>query len=107
MKKSSDDEKLSQLLRDNWNVSLRPNPNFRAAVWARIETFRHQPATWGGWLRNHIRGVAPLALASIAIAIAGGGFLAKASSQHQRDQLIERYLVSIDPHRQVAVTNQP
>lgn len=107
MKTSCDDEKLCQLLRDNWAVNSQTNPNFRTAVWARIETYRHQPSTWGGWLRNHIRGVASLAIACVAIAIAGGGFMARASSQHERGQLIERYLASIDPHRQVAPTNHP
>ena len=58
-------------------------------------------------MREHARGIAPLALASIALAVAGGGLMARAASQHERDQLIERYVTSIDPHRQVAAKYQP
>ena len=44
--------------------------------------------------------VAPLALAVITFSVVGGGLVAKAKASVDREIMIERYLTSIDPHRQ-------
>jgi hypothetical protein len=41
------------------------------------------------------------AAASIVFAGTGGGLLAASQANREREQLIQRYVVSIDPHQQV------
>ena len=48
--------------------------------------------------------VAPLAIAVVTFSIVGGGIAAKAKTSDQREVLIERYLSSIDPHRQIGAS---
>jgi hypothetical protein len=106
MTSDSQDGSFRQSLRENWHVSPRRNPDFRAAVWARIEAGRRAPATWAAWLRVNVRQVATLALVAITIAGAGGGFIARTQADHEREQLVQRYLASIDPHQRVQ-TDRP
>jgi hypothetical protein len=94
-----DDASFRQSLREHWQVSPPRNPGFRTAVWARIEAGRRAPATWSGWLRMNLFRVSTFAAASIFVAGAGGGFLAQAQASRDREQLVERYLASIDPHQ--------
>jgi hypothetical protein len=101
---SPTEDKLTQLL-SSWEVTPKSNPGFRAAVWARLEDITRNPQTWGSWLRANLGTVAPLTLAVVTFSIVGGGIAAKAKTSDHREQLIERYLTSIDPHRQIS-TNQ-
>ncbi|MBW8780671.1 MAG: hypothetical protein JF599_02115 [Verrucomicrobia bacterium] len=102
-----DDKSLRDLLREQWTVAPVRNPGFRAEVWARIEAARRTPATWGAWLRLHLLGVSMVAAASIVFAGAGGGLLAGARDRHEREQLVQRYLISIDPHQSSAGEGAP
>lgn len=99
MNSSLADDDLRRLLRRAWPTpSFPPDPTFRAAVWARIDALNQQPETWVFWLRGHMRGVAFSAAASIVFAVAGGGFAAAAGFEREREQLVDKYLASIDPH---------
>jgi hypothetical protein len=99
MKTLPDDENLGPLLRDACRVHPARTPDFRAAVWARIEAVRRAPETWSAWLRLHSWRFASCALAGVVLAGAGGGWIAKVQSQRDREQLVRRYLASIDPHQ--------
>ncbi len=100
MKTHPQDEALRQLLR-HWTVEPQVDPGFRAAVWARIDSARRMPATWSGWLRLNLVRVSYCSAASIVFAGTGGGLLAASQANREREQLIQRYVVSIDPHQQV------
>ena len=106
MNSNSNDEQLGPLLRDNYHVTPVKNPDFRTAVWARIESTRRAPATWGAWLRLNVYRFAFLAVASITIAGIGGGWIATAQAKQDREQLVERYLASIDPHQKTGTTSR-
>jgi hypothetical protein len=97
MNSNPNDEQLGPLLRNNWQVRPVKNPDFRTAVWARIESTRRAPATLGAWLRLNAVRFAFLAVTSVAIAGAGGGWIAKVQTNQNREQLVQRYLASIDP----------
>lgn len=107
MKTYPNDEQLRQLLRRSWTVSLKPDPGFRASVWARIEAARRMPATWSGWLHLNLARVTMAAAASIVLAGTGGGLLAATQAGREREQLIQRYVASIDPHQQVNAGDAP
>ena len=100
MKTHPQDDALRRLLR-LWTVEPRRNPGFRAAVWSKIDSTRRLPATWSGWLRLNLVRVSYCAAASIVFAGTGGGLLAASQANREREQLIQRYVVSIDPHQQV------
>ena len=97
------DEDLRRLLRAHWPAEVRATPEFRAGVWARIEAERRGPASWAGWLRLHLAGTAWAAAASIALAVASGGWLARVEAEAARSREAERYVASIDPHARVGL----
>ena len=95
------DQALRQLLRRSWIVEPRIDPGFRTAVWARIAASRHLPETWFGWIRLNMVRVTYYAAFSVLLAGTGGGLLAASQANREREQLIQRYVVSIDPHQRV------
>jgi hypothetical protein len=99
MNPNSNDPELGPLLREHFQVGPAKNPAFRAEVWARIEANRRSPATWSVWLRLNATRFAMLAIATATIGGLGGGWIATAQAQQNREQLVERYLASIDPHQ--------
>jgi hypothetical protein len=107
MSTDHNDDQLGPLIRRAWTVSAQSNPNFRTAVWARIEAGRRLPATWSDWLKLNLASVTMYAAASIVLAGAGGGYLATNQTNRDRDQLIQRYVTSIDPHQRVASSTSP
>jgi len=106
MNSNPNDEQLGQLLRDSWQVRASKNPDFRTAVWARIESARRAPVTWGAWLRLNVYRFAFFAVASVAIAGVGGGWIATAQAKQDREQLVDRYLASIDPHQKTGTESR-
>jgi hypothetical protein len=102
MTPDSQDTALRNLLKEHGHVPVVRNPAFRAAVWARIEQRREVPATWRAWVRLHLAGFAMAALASVTVAAALGGWAGKARETALRETMLTRYVVSIDPHHQVA-----
>ena len=95
------DAALRRLLRESWTVEIRPDPNFRAQVWARIDAAKRPPETWLSWLRLHLVGVGMASAASLAVAITGAGFLARNQMERDQEKLVSRYVASIDPHARV------
>lgn len=98
MKTHPQDEALRSLLRESHPADAQVNPRFRAEVWTRIESARRQPRSWFAWARIHLFGVGTVVAASLIVSAAGGGWIAKVQVAHEREQLVERYLASIDPH---------
>ncbi|GAB1488798.1 hypothetical protein MASR2M8_12450 [Opitutaceae bacterium] len=107
MNTDHNDDQLGPLIRRGWTVPAQSNPNFRASVWARIEAGRRLPATWSGWLKLNFASVTMYAAATVVLASAGGGYLAASQANRDRDQLIQRYVTSIDPHQRVASSTAP
>jgi hypothetical protein len=107
MKTHPPDNPFRQLLRRSWPVEPRPDPAFRATVWARIDATRRLPATWRGWLGLHLARISCCAAASIVFAGISGGLLATTQAHREREQLIQRYVASIDPHQHGGVPHQP
>lgn len=107
MKTHPQDQALRELLRRSWIVEPRANPGFRSAVWARIDAARRLPETWFGWMRLNIVRVSYCAAFSVLFAGAGGGLLAATQANREREALIQRYVVSIDPHQQVGSARLP
>lgn len=107
MSANHNEDPLGPLVRKSWTVPIKSNPNFRSAVWTRIEASRHLPATWSGWLKLNSTSVAMYAAASIILAGAGGGYLAANQTSRDRDQLIQRYVTRIDPHQRVNLPTSP
>lgn len=106
MNPNSNDAELGPLLRKNFQVSPAKNPAFRTEVWARIEANRKTPATWSAWLRLNAVRLAFIAVASMTVAGTSGGWIAKAQAQQNREQLVQRYLDSLDPHQQTETDRQ-
>jgi hypothetical protein len=106
MNTTSEDGTLGPTLRKHWQVQPRCNPNFRTAVWARIEAARQTPATWNAWLRLNLARFAGVTVACVVLAGAGGVWLAREQSDRNREQLVQRYLASIDPHVRVDVSTR-
>jgi hypothetical protein len=96
--KTSHHDPLHQALRRSLSVSPKANPGFRGAVWARIEA-RRRPATWGGWLRVNLARAATFAAVGIILAGVSGGLLGARKTEHEREQSLQRYVASIDPHQ--------
>src|SRR5262245_41850327 len=99
MNSNPNDAELGPLLRKNYQVSPEKNTAFRAEVWVRIEANRRTPATWSAWLRLNASKLALVAAICATLAGTGGGLLAAAETNRQREQLVQQYLASIDPHQ--------
>lgn len=93
------DSKLIQLLRRSHSSEAATNPTFKASVWRRIEKDRAPSTGWVGWLRGQAWPVFASALASLALAGWLGTQLGDLAQHRHRDELMNRYLASIDPHR--------
>lgn len=104
MKTHPQDDALRSLLRESHPAVADPNPRFRTAVWERIEAARRQPRSWFAWAHIHLFGVGTAVAASLLVSAAGGGWIAKVQVAHEREQLVERYLASIDPHAHAGTT---
>ncbi len=93
----NDDPRLRSLLREHVMADARATPDFRAAVWRRIDARREAMASWPAWLRAHVFGVAACTAACVAVAVMSAGILASNQSKREREALIQRYITSIDP----------
>ena len=96
MDSSRDDQDLLRLLRGHVNVAPRANPDFRSAVWRRIEVRRAEQTRWAGWLRLHWTPVASATLASLALSVGIGSWAAGLQEQQMRERLVSQYVASID-----------
>ncbi len=100
MKTHSDDPQLRRLVREAFAVEPTRDPNFRAAVWARIDAAKSTPSTWSAWLRLHVAQFSAVAVMTVVIAGTAGGWIATKEASRNREQLMQRYLASVAPHQQ-------
>jgi len=94
MNPSDLDSSLSRQLAD-WRVTPPLNPNFRAAVWQRIQSRTRE--TWSAYVRAHLVGWS--VAAGVAVAVAGwtGRSIAQAKLEAGREKMVVSYLVDLDP----------
>ena len=87
-------DSLARALAD-WRVVAPRHPQFRSAVWARIEGARRVP-TWSSYVRGHATLVAgALALAVVFGAVTGRG-QARARVEAESRQLAASYVEALD-----------
>src|SRR5688572_13953504 len=88
------DSSLSRHLAD-WRVTPPANPNFRPAVWQRIQSRTRE--TWSTYVRSHFVGWS--LVAGLAVVAAGwtGRTIAHAKLEAGRDKMVVSYLVELDP----------
>ena len=96
MDPSRHDDDLARMLRGHLNVAPQASPDFRSAVWRRIEARRAEQNRWTGWLRLHRMPVASAALASLALSVGLGNWAAGLQARQMRERLVEQYVASID-----------
>jgi len=107
---SHSDPELSQVLQ-SWRPELPPAPQFRAAVWARIDRAREAPWAAAALLARglgipvrHFRWALPLgaALALVLAALAGVGVGALQGSLQENDRMAAAYVRTVDPLQMTA-----
>lgn len=80
-----------------WRVQPPANPNFRPAVWQRVQARRE---TWASYVRAHRRSVAVATLALLLVGGWTGRAAAQAKLAAERDAMVVTYLVGLDPRVQ-------
>jgi hypothetical protein len=90
-------DSLSEVLGE-WRVTPTTDPNFRNAVWRRID--RGTTATWPAYLRAHSATWSLAAMLVLGAAGFTGRALAQARVQADREALVASYLVELDPRIQ-------
>ncbi len=88
---------LSEVLR-HWRVTPPADPNFRGAVWQRIDACVRE--TWPGYLRSHAVACALVAVSTVGAAAYAGNAAARARIHADREALVTTYLVELDPRVQ-------
>jgi hypothetical protein len=78
-----------------WRVSPPPDPNFRAAVWRRIEASRREP-TWPVFARTRAAALAAAAIVVVVLSGWTGHSVARSHVRSDRDTLAATYLASLD-----------
>jgi hypothetical protein len=87
-------DSLSQTL-TSWRIKPPSDPNFRPAIWARIQ--RRAGDTWTGYLRAHLAGWSAVALVAVGVAGWTGHAAAQAKLESNREQMVVSYLGELDP----------
>ena len=94
MSSSKDPNSLSKTLA-GWQVNPPRNPQFRAAVWARIEA-AHQPSTWSKFARAHATLVGTLLFTAVAAGAWTGRVEAREQMKADRTAIAASYVHSLD-----------
>jgi hypothetical protein len=79
----------------DWRIAPQRNPQFRAAVWQRIEAARRAP-TWTGYVRAHSALVAGALMLAVVLGAWGGRERARARDAAARDALVAEYVHGLD-----------
>lgn len=83
-----------------WRVTPPADPEFRTAVWRRLD--EAAPASWGGYLRRH---AAAWSVAG-ALAILAAGWIGQRAAEVRlaadRERMVASYLSNLDPRVIVA-----
>lgn len=82
-----------------WQVEPPADPQFRQAVWQRIEG----RATWPAYLRSHATAWSLAAVVLLGAAAYSGNALAQARARADRDAMVVTYLVDLDPRVQAVL----
>jgi hypothetical protein len=94
------DDPLSRAL-STWHVAPPADPNFRPAVWQRIQRARRQ--TWAAYVRDHLAAWSIVAVVAITAAGWAGARASHARLTAARDAMVISYLVELDPRVQAAL----
>lgn len=94
MKPNEPNDSLSRTLAA-WRVAPASDPNFRPAVWRRIN--RRARESWPAYLRAHVAGWSVAAALAVAAAGWAGHAAARARLAAERDRMVVAYLGAIDP----------
>ncbi len=100
----SNPDPLSAILRE-WEVSAASDPQFRPAVWARLQ--KPPAVSWWDYARRH---ALPLGLAACVTLLASGwaGHTAgRIRMDAAREAMVVHYLVELDPRVQAALHDLP
>lgn len=79
----------------SWRVQPTSDPNFRPAVWGRIQ--RRAQETWVGYVRARAVGWSVAAVLALAAAGWTGHAVGRAKLEHGREQMVISYLGNLDP----------
>ena len=94
MNSPSQPDPISSVLA-SWRVAPPRNPQFRTAVWARIETARRAPS-WTGYLRAH----GALVASALAVAVMFGAWRGREQARERdasaRAALVADYVHGLD-----------
>lgn len=90
----SESEPLSRTLSE-WRVTPKADPNFRPAVWQRIQAKTQQ--TWTSYVRTHLVGWSVAAALAMGVAGWTGHSVARAQLDAGREKMVVSYLVELDP----------
>jgi hypothetical protein len=91
---SDPNNRLSRAL-EQWRLRPARDPNFRAAVWQRIDAVAN--LSWSAWLRNHRLSWSVAAAFALIVAGWGGRTLAETRLNAQRESMVVAYLSELDP----------
>ena len=94
MNSSDPGKSYSRVLAD-WRVTPTRDPQFRPAVWARINAARLNP-TWAGYLRAHVA----LLTGAIALALVAGAWTGRGQARQrvagERTAMAAAYVRALD-----------
>lgn len=96
---SSPPPAFSRLLQA-WRVSPPHNPDFRAAVWRRLEVSR-QPLSWPRYVRAHGAMVGAALAVAIVVGAVTGREQARARVAAERAELAASYVKALDARSMV------
>lgn len=94
MTPSEPNDSLSPTLQQ-WRVVPRSNPNFRAAVWARIDAAA-RPSTWTKFARAHPAIVTAFVVAGVLLGAWSGQNEAREHTEADRSVLAATYVHRLD-----------
>jgi len=94
MNPTDSSDRLAPLLAE-WRLRPPPDPDFRHAVWARLQGAARP--SWAGYLRAHLAGWTIAAALAIVAAGWTGHQAAAARLDAEREQMVVSYLGNLDP----------
>ena len=97
MKPSDSPDSLSSVLA-SWRVTPSSDPQFRPAVWTRLEAVTRR--TWAAYVQAHLARWSVVAALGIITAGWAGHAAAQARLEGQREAMIVNYLGDLDPRVQ-------
>ena len=93
-------DSLSAVLH-RWRVDPPADPNFRQAVWQRLDARSQQ--NWPAYLRSHATAWSLAAVVMLGAAAYSGSALAQARARTEREAMVVTYLVELDPRVQAVL----